>query len=80
MAQPVLLGPITHPTRPILAIDTAPPPIVHRHPPLPITHPHREVIAGEPLPSIARHPLDQLSSASPAKLSATPSMLSIKFN
>ncbi|KAF8631065.1 hypothetical protein AX15_002669 [Amanita polypyramis BW_CC] len=70
MAQPVHLGPINHPTRPILAIDTAPHAVVHRHPPLPVTH--REVITGETHSSIARLPLDPLSSASPAKSSATP--------
>ncbi|KAK2465321.1 hypothetical protein APHAL10511_002675 [Amanita phalloides] len=67
VAQPIHLGPITHPTRPILAIDTAPLPTVHRHPPI---VPHREVMPGE-THAISRLPIEPLSSASPGK-SSTP--------
>lgn len=63
ITQPMHLGPITHPTRPTLAIDTAAHPVVHR---LPV--PHRDAISDHgPIPRLT---LEPLSSASPTKTPA----------
>ncbi|PFH54063.1 hypothetical protein AMATHDRAFT_53868 [Amanita thiersii Skay4041] len=63
--QGLHIGPIPHSSRPILAIDTAPNTIVHRHPSLVV--PHRDVLSGELHSSVTRLPPDPLPSSISAR-------------
>ncbi|KAF8627468.1 hypothetical protein AX17_006280 [Amanita inopinata Kibby_2008] len=65
VAQTLHLGPIPHPVRPILAIDTASHAVVHHHPSLVVSH--REVMNAEVHTSVPRLPPDPLPSTSSAR-------------
>lgn len=62
---PPHVGPLSHGSRPILAIDTAPHQSMHRHPPPPMSAASRDMLGGDHLRSATVRPMsDSIPSTS----------------